>query len=163
MRVLDRNGAGPLAQSSDGTGTDRHVGIYSSKILTDGGPLLFCPVLVFPGKPAAGKKVGIAIPGNLPVGVNFDANFANSSGWVYINPTATATFNIYKSHSGLNTLIGTAVVSTGGFVTFTTDSGNPQSVASIPSPSMSDAIFAVAPTPADATMSDVFLTLYGRR
>lgn len=162
MRVLDRNGAGPLAQSSDGTGTDNHVAVYNNKVLTDGGPNLCCPVFIFVGKLLDGEQAAFAVPGNLPNGINFLAGLQYSSGYVKTNPVATVTLNIQKISGGIVYQIGTASISTAGVFTFASYLNNPQSLLSISGPNP-DVLILAGPNPADANMADMTVTLYGTR
>ncbi len=85
--------------------------------------------------------------------VNFVGNFAGSAGTVGTNPTSTAAYDVKKN----GTTIGAVSISTGGAFTFTTTSGTSKSLAS------GDRLTIIAPSPQDATLSDVGFTLAGTR
>lgn len=82
--------------------------------------------------------------------VNFLGNFSGSQGKVGTNPTATATFTLFKN--GVST--GTIVVATSGAVTFTSTGGSAVSFAS------TDELTIQSPT-ADATLASIAFTLSG--
>lgn len=82
----------------------------------------------------------------------FADDFAGSKGHVSANPTATANFDIKKNGSS----IGTLSVSTGGVVTFSTTGTTTSLVAA-------DRLTLVAPTPQDATLTDLAFTFLGTR
>jgi hypothetical protein len=89
---------------------------------------------------------------------NFPANFAASVGRCLTNPTATATFTLKKlTAGGVTTTIGTFAISTSGVFTFTSTGGAAQSFA------IGDSLLIVTPSPADATLADVAITLAGNR
>lgn len=102
------------------------------------------------GKPDAGATV---LELTLTRNVAFSGNFSGSQGTVGTNPTSTATYTVKKNGSS----IGTAVVSTGGVVTFTTTSGAAQSFVA------GDRMTVTAPGSQDATLSDVAMTFAGTR
>jgi Right handed beta helix region len=110
------------------------------------------PVSGIGGKPAAGQLVGIY---TAAASFIFPANFAspNSYGSCGTNPTATATYSIYKNGS----LIGNVAVSTSGVFTFTTVGGTSVTF------NAGDRLTIVAPGSQDATMADVGMTLVGTR
>jgi hypothetical protein len=101
------------------------------------------------GLPAAGQIVCIytaAWP------ISFPVNFANPNayGSVGTNPTATATYTVYKN--GVS--VGTIAISTAGVFTFTTAGF---------SMNVGDRLTVVAPGSQDVTLSDVGFTLVGTR
>lgn len=103
-----------------------------------------------PGLPGSGALVFLF---TARMTINFAGNFAGSEGSVGVNPTSTATYTVNKNGSS----IGTIVVSTGGVVTFTTTSGTAKSLAS------GDRMTITAPSPQDATLADVAITIAGTR
>lgn len=103
-----------------------------------------------PGLPTASEVV---VQYMTPTAFTIAGNAAGSYGFVEVNPTATATFNIQKNGSN----IGTIAVSTLGVVTFTTTSGAQQSFA------VGDRLTVVAPASPDATLSGFAFTLAGTR
>lgn len=105
---------------------------------------------IFIGQPPASQVLlllTIARP------VSFAANFAGSTGSVGTNPAATATFTVLKN----GTSIGTASISTGGVVTFTTSGGAAQSFVA------GDVLEVTAPATQDTTLANVSITLVGSR
>jgi hypothetical protein len=105
------------------------------------------PVSAVVGKPAAGQLVCIY---TAAVSATFPVNFAspNSYGSVGVNPTATATYTVYKNGSS----VGTIAISTGAAFTFTTAGF---------SLAAGDRLTIVAPGSQDATLADVGITLAG--
>lgn len=85
--------------------------------------------------------------------VSFAANFSSSYGKVLTNPASTAVYTVKKNGSQ----IGTVSISTGGVFTFATSGGTAQSF------SAGDYMTIVTPTPQDASLSDVMMTLTGTR
>jgi hypothetical protein len=85
--------------------------------------------------------------------VSFPANFSGSRATVGTNPTSTATYTILKNGSS----IGTVAISTSGTATFTTSGGGSVSC------SAGDRLTIQAPSPQDATLSDVAITITGTR
>lgn len=87
--------------------------------------------------------------------VTFPANFAtpNSYGTVGANPSATATYNVYKN----GVQVGTISISTGGAFTFATTGGAAFSV------NAGDRLTITAPSSQDATLSDVAISIVGTR
>jgi len=148
---------GILSTLFDSPGTawaDGQIAQYSSSL----GKLIrvvdrpIFPVSGVGGKPSAGQLVGIYTAGASFI---FPANFAspNSYGTVGTNPTATATYSVYKNGS----LIGTIAVSTSGVFTFATSGGVSVTF------NAGDRLTIVAPGSQDATMQDVGITLVGTR
>jgi len=82
--------------------------------------------------------------------VDFADDFAGSNATVGVNPTATAEYDVQKN--GVS--IGHISISTGGVATFVTDGTTAQFVDD-------DYLTIVAPTPQDATLADVSITLVG--
>lgn len=111
------------------------------------------PVSAISGKPTAGQLVCIYTAG---AAMTFPANFAtpDSCASLGVNPTATATYSVYKNTS---TLVGTITVSSAGVFTFATTGGAPFSL------NARDRLTIVAPGSQDATLSDVGITLVGTR
>lgn len=108
-----------------------------------------------PGPPFVGVTY-LVIPFRLVA--NYAANFANSSGRCLTNPAATATFTLKKlTAGGVLSTIGTFVISTSGVFTFASTGGLAQSFA------IGDSLLIVTPSPADATLADVAITLAGSR
>jgi hypothetical protein len=115
-------------------------------------------VCIFPGEPVASVQVEIAIPAGKPAGVAYQANLAGSAGYCRVNPTATASWTIYRSTGGGSPgSIGTVSCSTAGVFTFST-SGGAGSFLSVSSGSP-DVLIAVFQATADATLSDATFTL----
>lgn len=104
------------------------------------------------GLPGAGQIVGIYTAYTAEV---FPANFASPSsyGTAGINPTAPATYVIYKN--GIS--VGSVTVSTSGIFTFATTGGSPFTL------NANDRLTIVAPGSQDVTLSDVGITLVGTR
>lgn len=169
VRTADRHGSGAYSQSSDGTGAAGNLAAFTTDVsspgtLTDGGPNLFCVVAIFPGKPTASAQIEAVIPGNLPHGVIFPANFQFSGGYVKTPPAAAVTFIVNRSQAGGAGLqIGTVTLSTTGVFTFATSAGSAISFASFVAPALPDTFIVVAPSTPDANMSDVSMTFYGKR
>lgn len=80
-------------------------------------------------------------------------NFAGSQYNNGSNPTATAVFNVNRNGVG----IGTISVSTAGVATFATTGGAAMSIA------VGDVLALIAPSPQDATLSNVAITFSGSR
>lgn len=110
------------------------------------------PVSAVVGKPSAGQLVCIYTSASTMV---FPANFStpNSYGSVGANPTATATYTVYKNGS----TVGTVQISTSGVFTFATSGGTSFTL------SPGDRLTVVAPGSQDATLADVGITLVGTR
>lgn len=72
---------------------------------------------------------------------------------VVTNPASTAVFDIQKNESS----VGSISISTGGVATFTTTAGAAQSFA------VGDRLMIVAPSPQDAALADVGISLFGLR
>lgn len=119
--------------------------------------------IIFEDRP---YDIGIAVPDKPLGGVNiefvrvsisreclFPAGFAGSVGSVRANPTTARTWNIKKN----GTVIGTVDISTGGAFTFTTNGNATQAFSSGDVLSIEDTLAQ------DATLSDVSLTLLGKR
>jgi len=101
------------------------------------------------GKPSAGQIVAIY---TAAYAVIFPANFTSpdSKGSVGTNPTATATYTVYKNGSS----VGTIAISTSGVFTFTTSGFTLNA---------GDRLTIVAPGSQDTTLADVGITLVGTR
>lgn len=84
--------------------------------------------------------------------IDFADDFAGSVGHCGTNPTSTAAFDVKKNGSS----IGSISISTGGVFTFSTTGG---AVAL----AIGDRISIQAPSPQDATLSNVAITLKGTR
>ena len=82
--------------------------------------------------------------------VDFADDFAGSNATIGVNPTATAEYDVQKNGAS----IGHISISTGGVATFVTDGTTAQFVDD-------DYLTIVAPTPQDATLADVSITLVG--
>jgi hypothetical protein len=85
--------------------------------------------------------------------VSFQANWAGSEGTVGTNPTATATYTIFKN----GTSIGTIVISPAGAFTFASSGGAAFSFVA------GDRLTITAPSPADASLANIGITLAGWR
>jgi hypothetical protein len=109
-------------------------------------------VSAVPGKPAAGQ---IACIYTVSWPLTFPANFAspNAYGSLGTNPTATATYTVYKN--GVN--VGTVTISTAGVFTFATAGGTTVSF------NAGERLTVVAQGAQDATLADVGFTLVGTR
>jgi hypothetical protein len=106
-------------------------------------------VSALPGKPGDGAKVALV---TFTRTVVFADNFGGSRGSVGDPPTAEAVYSVLKN----GTAIGTVTISTLGVVTFATTGGQVTYDAA-------DRMLIVAPTPQDATLADVAITLAGMR
>lgn len=106
-------------------------------------------VASFIGKPGDAALVFIL---TFTRNVSFDVNWASSEGTVGTNPTATATYTIFKNAVS----VGTIAISTAGVFTFTTSGGAVSFVAG-------DRMTITAPTPQDASLADIGITLAGWR
>jgi len=104
----------------------------------------------FVGNPGDGATVMIL---TFTRSVTFAANFSGSQGTVGTNPTATATYTVNKNGSS----VGTIQISTAGAFTFATSGGAAVSFAA------GDRLTITAPSPQDATLADVGITLAGTR
>jgi hypothetical protein len=105
-----------------------------------------------PGLPPDSYTYYVRIPSNLST-AGFPANFSNSNGAVGTNPTSTAVFTMKKNGSS----VGTASISTSGTFTFATSGGSAITF------SAGDEFSIIAPSPQDATLSDVRFVLAGTR
>jgi hypothetical protein len=110
------------------------------------------PVSAVAGRPAAGQLVCIYTAAAAMI---FPANFAtpDSKGSVGVNPTATATYTVYKNGA----TVGTVTISTAGVCTFATTGGVSFTL------NAGDRLTIVAPGSQDATLADVGITLVGTR
>jgi hypothetical protein len=151
VKVQGFNGT---ALDTAGTPTDGQVYQYSATTgkfeLINDRPLY--PVSSVVGKPNAGQLVLIYTAAATIV---FPANFSspNSYGSVGVNPTASATYVLYKN--GVTS--GSVSVSTAGVFTFTTSGGTNLTL------NAGDRLTLVAPGTQDATLADVSVTFVGSR
>jgi hypothetical protein len=144
-----RRGVGSLSLTTTGSSgaATLSAGVLNVPIYA-GGPFdVICSLV---GAPTTGQLVFLM---TFVRTVNFAGNFTGSAGTVGTNPTATATYTVARN----GTSIGTAVVSTGGVVTFTTTSGATESFSS------GDILTVTAPSPADATLANAAFTFAGTR
>jgi hypothetical protein len=136
------SGAAGYVLRADGTWGDPNFG--------SNGPIALPSAIA--GMPGAGQLVLIYTAYTSEI---FPANFAspNSYGSVGVNPTATATYSVYKN----GVLVGTITISTAGHFTFATVGGASFTL------NAGDRLTAVAPGSQDSTLSDVGFTLVGYR
>lgn len=106
--------------------------------------------IFIPGVPDVGAEIFRHV---FPRAVSFAANFSGSRGSVGTNPTSSAVFDIQKGGGS----VGTITVSTGGVFTYASSGGTPVSF------SAGDIITLIAPSPQDATMADIGITLFGSK
>lgn len=117
----------------------------------------------YDGGTTAPYDIGCFVPGLPDAGVTcltfvatraitFADDFLGSRGFVGVNPTATAAFDILRNGSS----IGSISISTGGAFTFNT-TGAGVSLA------VGDRISLTTPSPQDTTLSNVSITLFGSR
>jgi hypothetical protein len=141
------NGAANLALARGQGGLLFFDGTNWQAVTGGGGGGKIYPVSAVVGKPANAQLVCIY---TAAVSATFPVNFAspNSYGSVGANPTATATYTVYKNGSS----VGTVAVSTGGVFTFTTAGF---------SLAAGDRLTITAPSPQDTTLADVGITLAG--
>lgn len=137
-----------IANIAAGTGIS--VGVSSNTVTVSVGSQPYDVVCSLPGLPGVGAVILLL---TFTRTVVFPGNFSGSAGTVGTNPTSTATYTVKKNGSS----IGTVVVSTGGSVTFTTTSGATETFNS------GDRMVITAPSPQDATLADVAVTLTGTR
>lgn len=118
---------------------------------------------LFAGSTVLPYDIGVYLPGQpgdnenimeyrFPRDVEFADDFAGSYAFIGTNPTSTATYSIKKNGSA----VGTMQVTSGGVVTFNTTGGATSFTAG-------DRLTISAPTPQDATLADVSITLAGAR
>lgn len=103
----------------------------------------------FPAAPDAGEVLGGHV---LVRSVTFDGNFAGSQGFVDVNPTGSSAI-IDVQVNGAS--VGSITITTGGLISFASTSGNPVA------PSAGQLITLVAPDPANAALSGIYITLRG--
>lgn len=89
----------------------------------------------------------------LPRSVVFAGNFASSRGSVGINPTGSAIWGIARNGSS----VGTITISTGGVFTYASTGGLAQTFLA------GDILTITAPSPQDATLADIGITLFGTK
>ena len=136
----------------------------SSTLLHVGGSTL-TPLFFKSATVATGDEVsmGIFIPGQPGTGaemlrhvfaraVDFAADFTSSRGSVGTNPTSAASLGMSKN----GTPFGTIAITTGGVFTYNTSTTPISFVAG-------DILTITAPSPQDATLADIGLTLWGTK
>lgn len=105
----------------------------------------------YSGKPAAGSRITIPLTMNM----NFAANLAGTVVYAAANPTAAATFILYRTVVGSgSTEIGRVVIGTGGGVTL---SGAGASCVA------GDIITMIAPATQDGTLADIGISIPATR
>ena len=103
-----------------------------------------------PGLPTASEVIFQFVT---PTAFTLADNFAGSQGYVEVNPTASATFDVKKN----GTNIGTVVVGTGGGFTFATSGTGLETF------SVGDRLTVAAPGTPDATLSGFHVAFAGTR
>ena len=104
-------------------------------------------ILSYIGQPFAGQVSNLYVFGGpFTLSANFVGSYAPETQW-RVNATADATFQVYKLSSGVSTSIGTVKIPGGG--------GAATYVGSGATFLGGDACYAVAPSPQDATLTDV--------
>jgi len=93
----------------------------------------------------------------LPRTITFPANFTGTAVSVGTSPAATSTFTIYRGVGGSNTQIGTIAISTNLAVTYSTTGGLSVTITG----SAGCYLFVDPPSPADASLQQVWITLKG--
>lgn len=107
----------------------------------------------FSDKPGDGQMIHFALIDDVPITI--PSGFTGTKSYVGTNPASTAVFTLYYVRSGSPTSIGTLSISTGGTVTLTSSSGYTSS--------SGDTLRMTAPSPQDATLADVCLTVEAAR
>ncbi len=102
------------------------------------------------GLPGDGATIALL---GLPRDGTFPIDFAGSVGSVGVNPTATAVYDVQLN--GVS--IGSISIATSGVLTFTTVGGTDKDFAA------NDRLTVIAPTPQDATLSDVEFVFFAVR
>lgn len=125
----------------------------SNNLVITASPSYYDVPMGIAGVPTASQVVGQFVAVRT---INFAANFAGSAGYATAAATSSNTFTINRIRSGTTTAIGTVVYAAGGTSPsfLTTGSTTQQIIAG-------DILQAVAPSTADATLSNATFTLLG--
>lgn len=119
-------------------------------VLTDQSGRAYDLGFFVPGQPADG---GYVMTWKATRAWKLLGNMAGSQCKVQTNPASTAVFDVQKNGSS----VGSISINTSGVATFTTTAGAVESFA------VGDVLAIVAPSPQDASLSDVGVALYGVR
>lgn len=161
IRHEDKNGTGGYLQTSDGLHPANEFPMYDpvtgaltpSGVTPSGGGGTSGPydiVASYVGTPTDGQLVYLLAVVRT---ITLPANLVGSWGWVEGNPSASFVFDIKNN----GTQIATATISTSGVFTFSTVGG----VNKILNPN--DKFTVYAPSPADATIRNIAMTIVGAR
>lgn len=144
-----------LEMQVTGSSGSASIGWYVDAITLQGGSntiytQLFNVVASYIGKPAAGATIYVL---TLTDPISIPSNFAGAAASCGVNPTSTSTYSVLKN----GTSVGTIALSTACKITGSTTGNAAVTWAS------GDRMTITAPSPQDATASDVGITVRGLR